>query len=278
MPSDIAPRDQARFVFRGTVQKLGAATIARLAEQPNTAVVRVDQIIRAPDVLSDFAGRDITVQFPEGQSLQLQQQAIFYTNTTVLADSLAVQALDIESPEQVAATLAMAATQDPTERLHHHELRSRVGSADVVLSGRVSAVRLVEPAGAPATGAAADVVPATTQISEHMPLWREAVIDVHAVHKGTHHGNTAVVRFPASTDVRWHRALKFAPGQEGFFLLHRGESRPQDRERVAAAGVSAVTAPGEDVYTALHPEDFQPYDASDAVQQIIKSGGEQAGR
>ena len=85
-----------------------------------------------------------------------------------------------------------------------------------------------------------------------------------------HAGKTAIVRFPASTDVRWSKATKFSPGQEGFFLLHRGESKPEDRKRVAAAGLGAVTSVSGDVYTALHPLDFQPFDASDAVQQAIK--------
>jgi len=270
MPQESDLRDQARFVFMGTVQKLDATTLPQQAPAtPKTAIVRVDQIIRGPDVFSDFAGRDITVQFPQGHSLKPREQRVFFTNSTVLADSLVVEALDYETPAPVAATLAAASTEDPAERLRHHDLRSRVASADVVVSGRVIQTRLAEDEPMVRAAAAAGPQPAATRISEHMPMWRDAVIEVESVHKGQNPGETAVVRYPASDDVRWHRAIKFSPGQEGFFLLHRGESKPKDRPRVAAAGLNAVTDVAPDVYTALHPLDYQPFDSSDAVQQII---------
>jgi hypothetical protein len=53
---------QARFVFKGTVQKLKATTIPDIEDTSGTAIVRVDQIVHAPEALSQFGGHDITVQ------------------------------------------------------------------------------------------------------------------------------------------------------------------------------------------------------------------------
>ena len=58
-------------------------------------------------------------------------------------------------------------------------------------------------------------------ISEHDPLWREAVVAVDAVEKGHHPGDQAVVQFPASRDVAWYRVPKLQEGQQGVFLLHK---------------------------------------------------------
>jgi hypothetical protein len=270
-----SPRDQSRFVFRGTVQKAKGATLREVARAPDTAVVRVDQIIRAPDVLTDFTGRDITVKIIKGRPLKAASQAIFYTNVWVMSDGLAVEAMDYEAAAAAPAAMAMAATTSRAapDNLRRHDIESRVASADAIVSGRVSEVRVVDDAGpaqlAAATAPARPGGTGTTQISEHAPLWREAVIEVTHVHKGSNPGKTAVVRFPASTDVRWHRAQKFEPGQEGFFILHKTGPAAAQRQMAAAAGVAAVADHETRAYTALHPADFQPFDAPDDIKKII---------
>src|SRR4051812_49709574 len=120
MATEPRSRDEARFIFRGTVRKPGVATVSQLAGRQDVATVRVDQIIRGPDVLSDFTGRDITVQLPPDRpALKARQQAMFYTNPTTLSDSLAVQALDYEIPAQAGAP---AAAHAPADRLRHEDL------------------------------------------------------------------------------------------------------------------------------------------------------------
>ena len=118
---------------------------------------------------------------------------------------------------------------DPVANLANHDAKSRFDGAQVVVSGQVVSVNL--PAGqAPAALLAAGVGP-TQRLSEHDPLWRDAVIQVHAVHKGSHGGKKAVVRFPASHDVLWHHAPKFQPGQEGFFMLRRGGPKEPAKQK-----------------------------------------------
>src|SRR5437016_3300553 len=96
----------------------------------------------------------------------------------------------------------------------------QAAAADLIVSGRVTAVRL--PAAESQARATATAGGGTAErISEHAPLWQEAVIQIDDVHKGQHAKKLVVVRFPASTDVRWRHAPKFQVGQEGVFLLHK---------------------------------------------------------
>src|SRR5205085_5080657 len=136
-----------------------------------------------------------------------------------------------------AATRGLAATaptMDPSTRLAQRDVRARFDHADVVASGRVVSVSL--PPGVAATRAVQDVETTIGEpFSEHAPLWREAVVELHEVHKGSHPSKQATVRFPASTDVMWFRAPKFNVGEEGFFMLHKGELAGAKRRDVAAA-------------------------------------------
>ena len=89
----------------------------------------------------------------------------------------------------------------------------RFADADVVVSGRVSTVR----------DAAARAPRGKLQlpITEHAPVWREAVIEVTAVRKGQRVPRSIRARFPAGTDVAWAGAPKLQAGQRGTFLLKR---------------------------------------------------------
>jgi len=87
---------QARFVFIGTVQKLRAATMDDVPIDERTAIVRVDEVILAPDALAHYAGHDITVHLGGRKRLQAGQQAKFSTNPWLFGDSVAVESIDQE--------------------------------------------------------------------------------------------------------------------------------------------------------------------------------------
>src|SRR5262249_23197490 len=144
--------------------------------------------------------------------------------------------------------------------------------ADLVVSGKVSAIRL--PAGATAGGRRARAAqPAVAgPVSEHNPHWREAVIEIDAIHKGGHDKKQVVIRFPASIDVRWYKAPKFQPGQKGYFMLHQKKivKEPAATARKAALKAEARAPETEDVYMALHPVDFQPYSEPGGIRRILK--------
>jgi hypothetical protein len=262
MPAKLsAAAKEARFVFKGTVQKLRAATMREVTPDQRTAVVRVDEVIHAPEVLSQYAGQDITVMVAGNKKLKKGEQSVFYTNGVLFGDSVAVEAVDHHDLKQLAPAMAVASA-DPVKNLATRDVQQRFESADVVVSGRVISVRMPADLVTARATHATDAT-ATGPISEHDPDWRIGEIQVDQVHKGNHRGKTAEVRFPSSSDVMWHDAPKFKTGQEGFFILHKSA-----REAVAARHAPTQDA-GE--YVAFNPADFQPFDEADGIRNLIGS-------
>jgi hypothetical protein len=240
---------QARFVFQGTVKKVRATTLKSVPATARTIVVRVDRVIQSPETLSGYAGHDVTVNLAAGERVRPGQALIFHTTGWIFGDSLAVQSLGHEEATTPKVAAAAAHPDDPVRSLHARDAMTQAASADLIVTGRVSSVRVPAAevqARAKASGGT------TERISEHAPIWQEAVINVDETHKGRERRKQVVVRFPSSTDVRWYHAPKFQAGQEGVFLLHK-QQIPATRTKAASA-----TPLKAEEYTALHPGDFQP--------------------
>ena len=241
---------QAKFVFQGTVRQVRATTMREVPVTDNTVVVRVDRLIHASEALTDYAGQEITVQLAAGENVQEGQTYIFYTNGWIFGDGLAVQSIGHELATAPAVASLSIHPDDPVRSLETREALTQAAQADLIVTGSVSAVRLpAEEVAARSTAMARGQT--TERISEHAPLWHEAVIDIDEVVKGSHAERQVVVRFPSSTDVRWHQAPKFRTGQDGVFMLHK-----EQLAGVALAARAAGVGPGE--YTAIHPADVQP--------------------
>ena len=278
MPTSVSEdtlAQQANFIFKGTVQKLKAATMTGIPVDDRTVVVRVDEVIQSPEALVDYAGREITVALGGKKKLAAGEQAIFYTNGWIFGEGLAVRSLG-ERPATRSMAAMGVAPGDPVENLANKQARVRFESADVVVSGRVTSIRLSpqEAAAGKVRGAALAESVGTTlakPISEHDPLIQEAVVEVDAVHKGRHRSNEVVVRFPSSTDVKWYKAPKFRPGQQGFFMLHKDETREKRGAKEALVSAMVSDTEAEGAMMALHPADFQSLDRPGGVRNLISS-------
>jgi hypothetical protein len=128
------------------------------------------------------------------------------------------------------------APTDAHQSLVARDQRDRVAGASLIVTGHVSAVHQVS-----------DREPQV--LSEHDPDWHEAEVQVESVEKGGHEESAVTVRFPASTDVRWHASPKFTEGDEGVWLLRREQA----------------------VHTALHPLDFRGKDELAGIRQHIQA-------
>jgi hypothetical protein len=267
MPSKAASRgEEPRFVFKGTVRKLRASTEPEVKASPRTAVVRVDEVIHAPEVLADMAGHDVTVELGGRDKLATGQQAMFFAHGWVFGESVAVYAVHHPLVEAVHVAMAGAAS-DPVANLASQDARARFNKASVVVSGEVVSVSVTNGGDAPVNGANGH------RLSEHAPVWRQAAIAVHAVHKGKLSGKRATVHFPSSTDVLWYRAPKFHAGQQGFFMLHKDEPAAGPRGKLGLAPAEAKTG-----WTALDPADFQPFDQPGGVRAIVDAAAGQPSR
>lgn len=269
------------FVFKGTVQALKKATMKEVPVDDRTIIVTIDQVIEAPENLARLAGQQVTVQLSGNEKVKIGQQMIFHTVTWIYGDSIAVRALSQE-PAKTSRMAAIGSAGDPVARRDRRQKRERFAAADLVVSGKVMAVRLPSKVaqktkGVRAAGLKKSLPP--KPVSEHDPKWREAVVEVGDVHKGSHQKKEVVVRFPASMDVMWHNAPKFHPGQQGFFMLKKGaEEEPEAKSGKKTAGKRSAKAAGikskvegEEAYVALDPTDFQPFTEPGGVKAIIES-------
>src|SRR2546430_6389938 len=92
---DPDPTHRATFAFRGHVTKVRAATMPDVPVDERTAVVHVEEIIYAPDVLLDWADRDITVQVgSEKPAVAKGERAVFFANGFIFGAGLCVVSID----------------------------------------------------------------------------------------------------------------------------------------------------------------------------------------
>src|SRR5262245_29759351 len=265
-----AQTEKPTFIFKGTIKQLKRATMKAVPVDKNTAVVTVDQVVEAPPDLAGYNGQDLTVQL--SASHKAGETLIFNTVSWLYGDSVAVRSLS-EEPIKPSHSAMLAAGDDPAARRRQREQREHFNDADLVVSGKVVAVRLPGDEVPAAKGAMATTVGGRRPVSEHDPKWREAVVEIDDVHKGDHKKKQVVIRFPASNDVMWYNAPKFHPGQQGHFLLTKAKAPKEPKSKKvgkkAAAFAATKAAPATDTYVALDPIDFQPYSEPGGIKTMI---------
>lgn len=229
------------FIFTGTVERAAAATLPSVPIDDATAVVRVEQVFRAPEVLGDQTDRTITVQLLQ-PDLKEGTRALFFARGWLYGDSIAVAEVGrsrSDDPEELKKQIEAAEF-----RLDERGLLGRINKASAVVSGKVGRIL---PAKQPRRGE-----------SEHQPKWFVAELDVESVEKGRlPRTRPPRLAFPTSDDVQWHWRPRPQPGQEGIWLLHR-EELPD-------------LPPG--AFTALDPRDFQPLSQLERVRRLIARAG-----
>lgn len=278
MPSNSDPSTDVTFLFKGTIREVKAATMADVPVDKDTVVAMVDQVLEAPANLAKMGGHRVTIRLSGRTKVAVGDELIFHAHGWIFGASVAVISTKEERVRETRAHAALLSRGgDPVAHRQNRRVKHRFNNADVVVSGRVTMIRIPPEAAsakhaASKASSASDTPDPIGPISEHTPHWREAHIEVDDVHKGEHSSNTVVLRFPASTDVRWYKAPKFEPGHQGFFMLrkHGTPTPPASKGRRRAAKKKASTSTA-DHFTALHPSDFQPYTQPGGVRRIIES-------
>jgi hypothetical protein len=236
------------------------------------AVVRVERVLDKPEAVTLTRGDMVTVKLNDPRSVQAGSSLVFYTNGRIFGNTIAVDevghvtqvgqqsaAMTSSSPsptggqpsgEQPSSEVAQIRQQAASEAL-----RDRIASASVVLVGRVREVRT------PSVATLADAQ-VRLPVSEHVPEWREAVIQVQDGIKGVNAGDVVVVRFPASEDVMWYGYPKLQVGQSGTFILHADTISGAPTAEQAGAQVPAYVVPNQ--------LDVLPAPDADRVRGLIR--------
>lgn len=225
----------AQLVFRGTVQRAGASNVSILRAADDTAVVRVDQVLKAAASLGDITGREITVKLREPGSVRPGDSAVFFTNGALYGESLGV----VEVGRAADGAALRSDVASAVRGAEEEKLRERLERATLVVAGKVVETR---PAAEKAPG-----------VTEHDPQWREAVIEIDTVLKGKPEESRVVVVYPTSFDVMWAEAPRPAVGWDAIWLLYRDQ-------------ISGVDVSG---YTALKPWNLQSRDSLPTVRRLL---------
>lgn len=199
---------EAEFVFRGTIVKPGAANLSIVEPDAKTAVVRVDEVLKAADTLDDFTGREVTV-FLRGRAMKAGEQQVFFTKVGLIGESLGVQEVGRRLGRATDTKARLAAVE---RQIVAENLATRLKAADLAISGRVLSVRATYSG------------PESGVMAEHDPQWWEAVFEIKAVLQGQVLEATLPVWFPSSRDVMWAAVPKPFQGHEGTWLLHRHQT------------------------------------------------------
>ena len=242
--------EQAPFIFKGTVVRAHASNVSAVPGASDTAVVRIDEILKAPDVLKAFAKRNVTVKLKPGTSMRARQSALFLTAGWIFGGSIAVREIALESPALESRAVKALIADVETEK-SDRELSRRIATSVSIVEARVEDVAPLAE-----TDKTARPFPAR---SEHDPdFWRAEAV-VTAAHKaGPAVGARVTVFFAHSTDELWLKSPKLAKGQEVLLLLHPAPADARDLLAAAQAG-----------YIVTDPLDVQPLQARDRVRALI---------
>jgi hypothetical protein len=233
---------QSSVSFTGTIVQLGASMMTDIPVNQNTAIVRVDDVLHAPDSLRNLSGSHVTVQLrPRAAKMAVGDSATFFTNPVAFGDTLAVEEVGRLSVADVAesaiATAAVGLTPMMSLRasIESDRLRDHARSASAVVSARVT--RLAKAAG--------------SGVSEHDPDWWVATLAVNHTEIGdVPAGRTVKVLYANSRDVMWRNRPKPKAGQEGVWILHPADPSLQ----------------GLAMYVLDDPDDYQPVQFLDSLR------------
>lgn len=230
---------EARFIFRGTIEQLGASNLALLPASRATALVLVREVIDQPATMDGSAGIVVTVVLADADGAQPGGQAIFFTRPWLFGENVAVR--------------EVARTADPTDPGALDELRRQVAAvraevADDALAARLSSAVLV------VSGSAGEPRPLPNQFDEgeHAAEWAQTEIAVATTEKGQA-GASVTVYFATSGEGPWRQAPAPRAGDAGIYLL----------QPFAADNLP----PGALVL--LNPLDVQPLSQLDRVRRLL---------
>src|SRR5205823_13844263 len=140
------------------------STTAAAAAPEQSAALRVNEVVRAPQAIGRIAGQRITVELQSLEEIHPGARFTFFARPKLFADSLVVIELG-RQPAEPGVGAGEAEMQDAFVRLGTAALERRLERAEAVVVGRVSNVR-------PSIVAAA-VPEMLPTMSEHDPDWHE---------------------------------------------------------------------------------------------------------
>src|SRR4051794_19272534 len=240
VPTQLMPLARtAPFVFIGTVRRPGGSNVELLAsDEYPTAIVRVEDVIAAPEAVGDLTGRDITVHLSGSESPSRNSRHLFLATSLQFGDEIAVAEVGrMPSRRQVEDRLRTTVIDERLRAIDETQAE-RLRRATSVVYG---VVRRIEPAMPEGAGL-------SEAVGEADPRFRAAVLNVWRTLKGAHDAEPRVI-FPFPRTQKWSEVPLFVEGVEGVWIL-----QPARGQSIGAGKVKVPDIPNG--FTALDPLDF----------------------
>jgi len=226
----------APFVFFGTVRVPGGSNVELLeSDEYPSAVVRVDDVIAAPEAIGDLTGREVTIHLSQSARLARNSRHMFIATSLQFGDEIALaEVARVPHRRQVEQQLRRAVLDERLNDLDEAQAE-RLRLATVVVYGVVARIESIS-------------AEAAEPVGEAVPGFRAAVLKVWRMLKGTPDEDPRVI-FPFPRTQKWSEVPVFVEGIEGVWILQpaSGQDLGPGRPRVPAVA---------NAFTALDPLDF----------------------
>lgn len=242
---------ESNFVFEGAVTRPAAApeSLAGTLPLERTALVRVEKVLLAPELLADQEGKELALVVAAPWKLKElgpATKATFFARIALVGRDLAADEVGrLTGPERLQLRESLPRLVEETW------LKERLRGADLTVTAAVLAVRPFVSKELPEGR------------SEHEPAWMEAVLRVQSVLgsssavKAPGPGGTVTMLFPSSIDVAWASWPKPVQDQEGLFILRLGSGAGDEK--------------GPRVLVARDPLDLQPPESRRRVAELLRT-------
>ena len=216
---------ESLFILQCTVQKVNGSNVESIKPDETTAVLKVDEVFRAPEILGNLKGKLITVKLTQG-SAKAKQQFILMARPWQYSNAVAVVETERMVSRVRAADFRLEITNAHLSVLDQ-QLENRIASAVLIVSGKVIDVEKIRSR-------------EIHTIQDREEDWYEATILVKSVEKGKLGKVPEVkVRFPGLDSEKRYAAPRFMKDQEGVWLLHTGREKTREKGRSAESYLEA---------------------------------------
>ncbi len=249
---------RSAIVVAGTVEATGASLEPLLTATGSTAVIHVEHTYAGAEIAGDLAGQRATVILSRaGADLKPGSRAIFYGDPRFIGKTVTIA--------DVGETPATEGVSTELSRGLHARLdaplAARLAIAEVIFAGRVEQVRPVDRK--PNEDAA-------TEVGEHDPELRLAMVRVASSLRGAKTGQLVPVAFADSCDIMWCNSPKLRVGQNAVIIAHQPKDDEAAITRSAAPSLAIVKRARAVLVTA--PFDVLPPAGVERVRVLLQAG------
>jgi hypothetical protein len=197
--------DQSKFVFIGTIKKIGASNLAALEADKQLILVEINKVANAPGAFVGTVGTTVTVKIPASAKLKSGETKLFFTNKLMYAENLALEAIAIEQVDKD-YDHSVKTVKKAIANLEREEQLARISKAILIVEGRV--IRMEE-----------SEFNNKYSLSFKSPFWIMFIIQISRVIKGKYKGKTIEVFINKGGETEEATPLEIEIGKTGLWSI-----------------------------------------------------------